>query len=58
MRKRKSEQAPLSFPTTQLPMSRGHPFSRRLDEILDVLILGRVAGPSPLRELDLPMRSE
>jgi len=35
MGKRKSEQAPLWIPTTQLPMSPGHPFYVRLNEILD-----------------------
>ena len=35
MGKRKSEQAPLWIPTTELPMSPGHPFYRRLNEILD-----------------------
>src|SRR2546425_1254939 len=33
--KRKSEQAPLWIPTTELPMSPGHPFYVRLNEILD-----------------------
>ena len=35
MGKRKSEQAPLWIPTTELPVSPGHPFYRRLNEILD-----------------------
>jgi len=35
MGKRKSEQAPLWIPTTELPMSPGHPFYVRLNEILD-----------------------
>jgi transposase len=34
MGKRKSEQAPLWIPTTELPMSPGHPFYVRLNEIL------------------------
>jgi transposase len=34
MGKRKSEQAPLWIPTTELPVSPGHPFYRRLSEIL------------------------
>jgi len=35
MGKRKSEQPPLWIPTTELPVSPGHPFYRRLNEILD-----------------------
>jgi transposase len=35
MGKRKSEQAPMWIPTTELPVSPGHPFYRRLNEILD-----------------------
>jgi transposase len=35
MGKRKSEQAPLWIPTTELPISPGHPFYVRLNEILD-----------------------
>ena len=35
MGKRTSEQAPLWIPTTELPMSPGHPFYVRLNEILD-----------------------
>src|SRR6058998_100515 len=35
MGKRKSEQAPLWIPTTELPMSPGHPFYVRLNAILD-----------------------
>jgi transposase len=35
MGKRKSEQAPLWIATTELPVSPGHPFYRRLNEILD-----------------------
>jgi transposase len=35
MGKRKSEQAPLWIPTTELPMSPGHPFYVRLNEILE-----------------------
>jgi transposase len=35
MGKRKREQAPLWIPTTELPMSPGHPFYVRLNEILD-----------------------
>ena len=35
MGKRKSEQAPLWIPTTELPMSPGHPFYVRLNEILN-----------------------
>jgi transposase len=35
MGKRKSEQAPMWIPTTELPMSPGHPFYVRLNEILD-----------------------
>jgi transposase len=35
MGKRKSEQAPLWIPTIELPMSPGHPFYVRLNEILD-----------------------
>src|SRR2546422_2602051 len=35
MGKRKSEQAPLWIPTTELPMSAGHPFYVRLNEILN-----------------------
>ncbi len=35
MGKRKSEQAPLWIPTTELPVSPGHPFYVRLNEILD-----------------------
>jgi len=35
MGKRKSEQAPLWIPTTELPVSPGHPFYQRLNEILD-----------------------
>jgi transposase len=34
MGKRKSEQAPLWIPTTELPVSPGHPFYQRLNEIL------------------------
>jgi transposase len=35
MGKRKSEQAPLWIATTELPVSPGHPFYQRLNEILD-----------------------
>jgi transposase len=35
MGKRKSEQAPLWIPTTELPVSPGHPFYVRLNEVLD-----------------------
>src|SRR5947199_8946944 len=35
MGKRKSEQAPLWIPTTELPVSPGHPFYVRLNAILD-----------------------
>src|SRR2546427_3764582 len=35
MGKRKSEQAPLWIPTTELPMSPGHPFYMRLNELLE-----------------------
>jgi transposase len=35
MGKRKSKQAPLWIPTTELPVSPGHPFYQRLNEILD-----------------------
>lgn len=35
MGKRTSEQAPLWIATTELPVSPGHPFYRRLNEILD-----------------------
>jgi transposase len=35
MGKRKSEQAPLWIPTTEFPMSPGHPFYVRLNEILE-----------------------
>src|SRR5262245_20898544 len=35
MGKRKSEQAPLWISATELPVSPGHPFYRRLNEILD-----------------------
>src|SRR5258705_3994332 len=35
MGKRTSEQAPLWIPTTELPMSPGHPFYVRLNEILE-----------------------
>src|SRR5206468_5209213 len=35
MGKRKSEQAPLWIPTTELPVSPGHPFYVRLNTILD-----------------------
>jgi transposase len=35
MGKRKSEQPALWIPTTELPVSPGHPFYRRLNEILD-----------------------
>jgi transposase len=35
MGKRKSEQAPLWIPTNELPVSPGHPFYVRLNEILD-----------------------
>jgi transposase len=35
MGRRKSEQAPLWIPTTELPVSPGHPFYRRLNDILD-----------------------
>ena len=35
MGKRKSEQAPLWIPTTELPVSPGHPFYVRLNEALD-----------------------
>ena len=35
MGKRKSEQAPMWIATTELPVSPGHPFYRRLNEILD-----------------------
>jgi transposase len=33
--KRKREQAPMWIPTTALPVSPGHPFYVRLNEILD-----------------------
>jgi transposase len=35
MGKRKSEQAPIWIPTTDLPVSPGHPFYARLNAILD-----------------------
>lgn len=35
MGKRTSEQAPLWVPTTDLPVSPGHPFYTRLNRILD-----------------------
>src|SRR5918994_1352297 len=35
MGKRKSEQAPIWIPTTELPVSPGHPFYARLNAILD-----------------------
>src|ERR687897_2637378 len=35
MGKRKSEQAPIWIPTTELPVSPGHPFYARLNTILD-----------------------
>jgi hypothetical protein len=35
MGKRKSEQVPLWIPTIELPVSPGHPFYVRLNEILD-----------------------
>ena len=35
MGKRKSEQAPMWIPTTELPVSPGHPFYARLNAILD-----------------------
>ena len=35
MGKRKSEQAPLWIPTTELPVSPGHPFYVRLNEVLE-----------------------
>src|SRR6266478_4976518 len=35
MGKRTSEQAPLWIPTTELPVSPGHPFYVRLNEVLD-----------------------
>src|SRR5437588_10571125 len=35
MGKRQSEQAPLWIPTTELPVSPGHPFYVRLNEVLD-----------------------
>ena len=35
MGKRKSEQAPMWVPTTDLPVSPGHPFYARLNAILD-----------------------
>jgi transposase len=42
MGKRKSEQAPLWIPTTELPVSPGHPFYVRLNEILDAAGFDRV----------------
>ena len=41
MGKRKSEQAPLWIPTTELPVSPGHPFYVRLNEILAAAGLDR-----------------
>ncbi len=35
MGKRTSEQAPMWIPTTDLPVSPGHPFYARLNAILD-----------------------
>jgi hypothetical protein len=35
MGKRKTEQAPMWGPTTELPVSPGHPFYARLNAILD-----------------------
>jgi transposase len=42
MGKRKSEQAPLWIPTTDLPVSPGHPFYVRLNEILEAAGFDRV----------------
>jgi CheY-like chemotaxis protein len=48
MGKRKSEQAPLWIPATELPVSPGHSFYRRLNEILDGLCpLSRSCPISP-----------
>jgi transposase len=44
MGKRKSEQAPLWIATTELPVSPGHPFYRRLNEILDAAGFDRFVG--------------
>ena len=41
MGKRKSEQAPMWIPTTDLPVSPGHPFYARLNAILDEAGSGR-----------------
>ena len=46
MGKRKSEQAPLWIPTTELPVSPGHPFYVRLNAILDEAGFDRFAGRS------------
>ncbi len=35
MGKRKNQQAPIWIPTTELPVSPGHPFYVRLNAILD-----------------------
>src|SRR5262245_55542016 len=44
MGKRKSEQPPLWVPTTELPVSPGHPFYARLSAILDEASRWRKAG--------------
>ena len=43
MGKRKSEQAPIWIPTTELPVSPGHPFYVRLSAILDAADFDRFA---------------
>jgi transposase len=43
MGKRKSEQAPIWIPTTELPVSPGHPFYARLNAILDAASFDRFA---------------
>jgi len=44
MGKRTSEQAPLWVPTTDLPVSPGHPFNTRLNRILDDAGFDRLAA--------------
>src|SRR3990167_7897279 len=54
MGKRTSEQAPMWIPTTELPVSPGHPFYVRLNAILDAAGFARFAA-APGRAVYAPV---
>src|SRR2546428_13195791 len=57
MGKRKSEQAPMWVPTTDLPVSPGHPFYARLNAVLDEAGFGRF-GEEQCRPFYAPVMGE